>query len=71
MIFQAETVRTIVQSKVPAETGESGEGRAAESKVRTLLRALLFVFFCLSVGPPNLLADLFSLIYAYILFYNC
>ena len=38
MIFQAETVRTTVQSKVPAETGESGEGRAAESKVRTLLR---------------------------------
>ena len=51
--------------------GSRGEGRAAESKVRTLLCALLFVLFCLSVGPPNLLADLFSLIYAYILFYNC
>ena len=27
MVFQTETVRTTVLSKVPAETGESGDGR--------------------------------------------
>ena len=26
MVFQTETVRTTVLSKVPAETGESGDG---------------------------------------------